>query len=72
MENIIKKYRLKKGLTQSELAEKTEIFRENISRYENNYANMRSETCFKICEALDIPVEEFMTWHYNNYKENKK
>ena len=71
MENIIKKYRLKKGLTQDELAKKTGIFRDNISRYENHYANMRSETCFRFCECLDIPVEEFIAWQYKNYKENK-
>lgn len=71
MENIIRKYRIKKGLTQGELAKKTGIFRDNISRYENHYANMRSETMFKICDILDIPIEEFIKWQYKNYKENK-
>lgn len=51
----IRKYRLEKGLTQRELAEKCRMFDSAIRRYELGTQNPKKETLEKIAAALEIP-----------------
>lgn len=51
----IKKYRLEKGLTQKELAQKCGMFDSAIRRYELGTQNPKKETIERIATALEIP-----------------
>ena len=72
MENVIKKYRIKKGLSQRDFGKIYGTKQPNIFVWEKGNTDFRLTTMFKICECLDIPVEEFIAWQYQLYKENKK
>ncbi|WP_066504428.1 helix-turn-helix domain-containing protein [Abyssisolibacter fermentans] len=50
----IKKYRLKKNLTQEQLAYKTELSQQYIGNIERGVTTSSMETILKICYALDI------------------
>lgn len=54
MENIYKKYRTLKGLSQEELAEKMFLSSRQIQRIENGESNPSFETFKQIVELLDI------------------
>lgn len=56
----IKKYRLEKGLTQKELAERCGLFDSAIRRYESGRQNPKKETLEKIAAALEIPVTQLL------------
>ena len=58
---IIKKYRIKKGFTQNELADKTKLTSRTIQRLENNQTTARVYTINKIAEVLDLPTHSFQT-----------
>ncbi|MCK4662417.1 MAG: helix-turn-helix domain-containing protein [Bacteroidales bacterium] len=51
---LIKELRLKKGITQEELAEKTELSVRTIQRIENGEVDPRSFTLQAIASALDV------------------
>lgn len=57
---LIKDLRHKKGMTQEELAEKTDISVRTIQRIENGEVDPRSYTLQKIASALDIDYKEFI------------
>lgn len=55
----IKEVRLKTGLTQEELAEKSGVSRATISALENGTArSVMSGTLVKLASALGVPVDE--------------
>ena len=54
---FIKEHRLKKGLTQEELALKTETSTRTIQRIENDEVDARAYTLQNIAAALDIDFE---------------
>ena len=56
----IKKYRLEKGLTQKDLAERCGLFDSAIRRYESGRQNPKKETLEKIAAALEIPVTRLL------------
>lgn len=55
----IKSFREQKGLTQKELAEKTNLNTRTIQRLENEETNARAFTLNRIAEVLNIPVNSF-------------
>ena len=56
----IKTYRLKRGMTQEELAEKSGISRQTIITLESNKkANVTVGVLRRIATALDVPVSAF-------------
>lgn len=57
--NIIKEYRLKANLTQSNLAEMINTTQYIISNYENNHLKPNLERVKLISEKLHIPIEFF-------------
>jgi transcriptional regulator with XRE-family HTH domain len=66
---LIKELRLKKGLTQEELASMTELSTRTIQRIENGEVDPRSYTLQMIAKALDV---EFSIFAKNEVEENIK
>jgi transcriptional regulator with XRE-family HTH domain len=58
----IAKHRLKKKLTQTEVAYACDFERGNLTRIEKGKANVTAETLLKISEALDVPVAKFFAF----------
>lgn len=54
----IKKYRLKRLMSQDELAEKMEVSQSTISMWENGGANPRADKIQKIAEVLDCTIDD--------------
>lgn len=52
--------RMKKGMSQKELAERAGVFPSVISRYENGNRSPRVATAVKLAEALDVPLTELI------------
>ena len=55
----IKKYRKEAGLTQKQLAEKINRKEITIRKYESGEREPRISIINDICEALNIPIDEF-------------
>ena len=55
----IAKHRLKKKLTQTEVAYRCDFERGNLTRIEKGKANVTAETLLKISEAIEVPVSKF-------------
>lgn len=67
---MIKENRIKKNITQEELAERVDISWRQLQRIEKDEEKTRVETLKKIILALDIPDEEIL--HYIKKKTHKK
>ena len=59
---MIRENRLKKKLTQEELAEKVDISWRQLQRIEKNEEETRVQTLKKLVRALDIPNEEVIRY----------
>lgn len=68
--NMIKENRIKKNITQEELAERVDISWRQLQRIEKDEDKTRVETLKKIVHALDIPDEEIL--HYIKRKKQRK
>lgn len=66
--NKIKSLRLKKGLTQEELGERTDLTKGHISQVERDLNSPSIETLFTILEVLGTSPKEF----FDEPKKNKK
>lgn len=54
--NRIRKFRLEKGWTQSDLAEKLGVTKPAVQKYENGgINNLKRETIQKLCELFRVP-----------------
>lgn len=69
---IIRKYRIEKGLTQKQLGEKCGIAEPTIRKYELNKLNPKYETLQKIATALDVPITELLGITQNTMAEAEK
>lgn len=58
----IKECRIKKGITQSELAKLIGTTMQNISQYERGIRNPKIETLQKIADALSVDVYSIVDW----------
>jgi transcriptional regulator with XRE-family HTH domain len=68
----IKDLRVKKGFTQEELAEKTELSVRTIQRIENGEVDPRSFTLQMIAKALEVDFSIFNDSEFNNSDEMQK
>ena len=59
---MIRENRLKKNLTQEQLAEKVNISWRQLQRIEKNEDETRVQTLKKLVQALDIPNEEVLSY----------
>ena len=57
---LIKELRIKKGMTQEELADKTEVSARTIQRIENGEVDPRAYTLQMIAKALDVDFSTFV------------
>src|SRR6476620_11283916 len=64
----IKNLRLKKGLTQEELGERTDLSKGYISQIERDLSSPSIETFFSILEVLGCSPKEFFDDKENNQK----
>ncbi len=68
----IAKERLRKGLTQTEVAYKCDIERGNLTRIEKGKSNITAESLLKISEAIGVPVSIFFKFHDRALKKLKE
>lgn len=69
---IIRDLRVKKGLTQEDLADKTELSVRTIQRIENGEVDPRSFTLQMIAKALDVNFSIFNEAEFDNSDETQK
>lgn len=55
---LLFKARKQKGMTQEQLASLLNVSRQTISKWENNETKPDIESIYKLCEILDITIEE--------------
>lgn len=67
MENRIKEFREKSGLSQGKLAEKCNVSRQTINAIENNKYDPSLQLAFDIARTLKVSMEEL----YISEKEEK-
>lgn len=67
---LIKELRLKKGMTQEELAEKTEVSARTIQRIENGEVDPRAYTLQMIAKALEVDFNLFVANEPNEEQVN--
>ncbi|PPK97073.1 putative Tic20 family protein [Nonlabens xylanidelens] len=65
----IKEIRLKKGMSQEELATESQVSLRTIQRIENNENEPRGKTMQLICETLAINIEELLD--YGKYEDRQ-
>lgn len=58
MGNKLKECREKRGLTQEELAEKSQVSRVTISQLEQGRENTTAKTLLKLAQALDTTIDD--------------
>lgn len=68
---LIKELRIKKGMTQEELADKTEISARTIQRIENGEVDPRAYTLQMIAKALEVDFSLFIESGSKTDKEKK-
>lgn len=59
--NQLKQLRMQKGLTQEELAERTDLSKGYISQLENDLSSPAMETFFDILEVLGCSPKDFFS-----------
>lgn len=69
--NQIKALRLKRGLTQDDLAEKLNTTRQTISRYENGDRKANQDVLFELSKILNVSINDFFP-EQDNRKDVKK
>jgi transcriptional regulator with XRE-family HTH domain len=69
---LIKELRIKKGLTQEELADKTEVSARTIQRIENGEVDPRAYTLQMIARALEVDYSMFTDNESDESQEIKK
>ena len=68
----IKEIRISKGLTQQQLAEKSDLSLPFINLIENNKRNIFLETLIKLLDVLDISIGDFFLPYSENENEELK
>ena len=68
--NHIKEIRLKKGITQVQMAEDLQITRQTINAIEKNKYNPSLELALKLIKYFDVPIEEL--FYLDESEEGKK
>ena len=69
---LVKELRIKKGMTQEELADKTEVSARTIQRIENGEVDPRAYTLQMIAKALDVDFSLFVENESEEKQESQK
>lgn len=67
----LKKLRIRKNLTQQELAEELGITQKQISRYEKGERNFKQDFLVKLSEYFNVPISEFFSEDIKNNKQTE-
>ena len=67
----IAKHRLKQKLTQTEVANRCDIERGNLTRIEKGKSNVTADTLLKISDAINVPVSKFFTFQNKTFPKQK-
>jgi transcriptional regulator with XRE-family HTH domain len=70
--NKLEHYRIKKGLTQTELAEKTGVLQTDISRAEKGVKDLKGSNWVSLAKALDCTVDELLGVHNKTTNANSE
>ena len=62
----IAKHRIKQKLSQTEVANRCDFERGNLTRIEKGKSNVTAETLLKISEAIGVPVAQFFSFQGKN------
>jgi putative transcriptional regulator len=65
IKNNIRKYRLLKDMTQSELAEKANVTRQTIGLIEGGGYNPTINLCLKISQVLNVTLDDLFLNDFN-------
>lgn len=65
----LKEYRLKKNLTQTEVADKLNVSRQSVSKWENNHAYPEIDNLIMLGNLYDVSIDELL--NQSNTKEKK-
>ena len=57
----LKQIRKEKGISQEDLAEKLNVVRQTVSKWEKGFSVPDTEMLIRIAEALDTPVNELLS-----------
>ena len=66
---LIRKYRLEKGMTQLQLAEKVGIVESSIRLYEIGMRHAKIQRLKEIADALEVPFSSLLEFDSEKYKE---
>ncbi|SDN59713.1 helix-turn-helix transcriptional regulator [Bacillus sp. OK048] len=64
MENRIKEYREKNGISQGKLGDLCKVTRQTINAIENNKYDPSLELAFNLSDVLGLPIEELFIFKY--------
>ena len=64
----VREIRLKKGLSQEDLAFRADLHRTYIGMIERAEKNLTLTNICKICDALEIPLEEIFKFNFDGKK----
>ena len=53
----LKQFRISKGITQTQLANKINVSQQHIAMIETGKHNLRMDTLLKLCDALELTIE---------------
>lgn len=56
--NVIRLARLRKGMTQMELADRLEVNQATVAIWETGRGFPKARNCGKLCDVLDIGIQE--------------
>ncbi len=62
----MKEERIKKGLTQQELADLADVSLKTVKRYESGAKAMQLEVAYNIANALDISLQQLLPYSKRN------
>lgn len=67
---MIKEKRLELGYTQNQLANKLQIFKQQLSNIETGRIRMPYRHIKKISKVLKIPIDDLVSFHMENYEKD--
>lgn len=69
LKDHLKEIRIKKGISQEELGERSNLSLRTIQRLEKGEGNPREDTLILLAKALDLPIDYFTNYNQDSSKE---
>lgn len=68
MENKLEEYRIQKGLTQQDLADRVEVSRQTIISLEHGHYNPSILLAFRLAHEFDVSIEDLFLFNEEEKK----